>query len=78
MPELKIDPADIQNGKVWIVKLLTAAGMAPSNSEARRLIQQGGVTLDGEKISDPSANIEVKNGQVLRAGKLKFARIAIP
>ncbi len=78
MPELKIDAADIQNGRVWIVKLLTAAGMAPSNSEARRLIQQGGVTLDGQKISDPSANIEVKNGQVLRAGKLKFARIAIP
>ena len=77
MPELKIDAADIHDGKVWIVKLLTAAGMAQSNGEARRLIQQGGVTLDGQKISDPSANIEVKSGQVLRAGKLKFARIAI-
>ena len=77
MPELKIEPIDIQNGKVWIVKLLVSAGMAPSNSEARRLVQQGGVTIDGEKICDPSANIEVKSGQVLRAGKLKFARIVV-
>lgn len=78
MPELKIDAADMRDGKVWIVKLLTEAGMAPSNSEARRLVQQGGVTLDGQRISDPSANIEVRTGQVLRAGKLRFARIAIP
>lgn len=77
MPELKIEEIDIQAGKVWIVKLLTMAGMAPSNSEARRLVQQGAVSVDGEKVSDPSANIEVKNGQVLRAGKLKFARIVL-
>jgi tyrosyl-tRNA synthetase len=76
MPE--VDATDLlQDGKVWIVKLLTAANMAPSNSEARRLVQQGGVTIDGEKVSDPSANIEIKAGQVLRAGKLKFSRIRL-
>ncbi len=76
MPEVGV--ADImEDGKVWIVKLLAAANMAPSNSEARRLVMQGGVTIDGEKISDPKANIEVKDGQVLRAGKLKFARIKL-
>lgn len=74
MPEVSV--VDImEDGKVWIVKLLTTANMAPSNSEARRLVMQGGVTIDGEKVSDPKANIEVKDGQVLRAGKLKFARI---
>lgn len=77
MPEIKIRRADMQDGRLWIVKLLVSAGMAPSNSEARRLVQQGGVTIDGEKITDPSANIEVKNGQVLRAGKLKFAKIVV-
>ncbi len=77
MPELKISAADITDGKVWIIKLLTMAAMTPSNSEARRLVQQGGVTIDGEKITDPSTNIEVKDGQVIKAGKLKFARIKL-
>ncbi|OFX15600.1 MAG: tyrosine--tRNA ligase [Armatimonadetes bacterium RBG_16_58_9] len=75
MPELRINPADLEEGKIWVVKLLTSADMASSNSEARRLIQQGGVTLDGEKISDPHASVEPKDGQVLRMGKLKFARL---
>jgi len=77
MPLFELAQADLENGKAWIVKLLVGAGMAPSNSEARRLVQQGGVTLDGEKVTDPRANLEVKDGQVLRAGKLKFAEIRI-
>jgi tyrosyl-tRNA synthetase len=51
------------------------AGFAHTNSEARRLIEQGGVTLDGEKVTNPNAELELKSGQVLRAGKLKFGRI---
>ncbi|MCE5200013.1 MAG: tyrosine--tRNA ligase [Armatimonadota bacterium] len=76
MPELKLSD-ELTDGKVWIVKMLVMAGMVPSNSEARRLVQQGAVSIDGEKVSDPSANIEVKDGQVLRAGKLKFARLTL-
>ncbi|MHB9038510.1 MAG: tyrosine--tRNA ligase [Armatimonadota bacterium] len=76
MPE--VDAADLlEDGRVWIVKLLTVANMAPSNSEARRLVQQGGVTIDGKKVADPLAKLEVEDGQVLRAGKLKFARIRL-
>jgi tyrosyl-tRNA synthetase len=45
---------------------------AGSNGEARRLIQQGGLTIDGEKITDPGAEIEPKDGQIVRAGKLKY------
>jgi tyrosyl-tRNA synthetase len=77
MPELRVSQADLEDGKIWVVKLLTSADMAPSNSEARRLVQQGGVTLDGDKISDPRASVEPRDGQVLRAGKLKFARIKV-
>jgi len=58
-----------------VVKLLTAAGFAPTNSEARRLVQQGAVTLDGERVSDPMAEIEVTDGQVVKVGKLKFGKI---
>ena len=65
----------VKDGKVWAVKLILTARMAPSGSEARRLIAQGGVTLDGEKISDPDASVEIRPGMVLKVGKRKFARL---
>lgn len=77
MPEVVLAASDLVDGAIWIVKLLVAAGMAPSNSEARRLVQQGAVTVDGEKVTDPSVNWTPNTGQVLRAGKLKFARIRV-
>lgn len=77
MPEVVLASGDLENGAIRIVKLLIQAGMAPSNSEARRLVQQGAVTIDGEKVVDPTASIEAKDGQVLRAGKLRFARIKL-
>jgi tyrosyl-tRNA synthetase len=41
----------------------------PSRSEARRLVEQGGVELDGKKVTDPKAVIDVKDGMILRVGK---------
>ena len=64
-----------RDGKVWIVRLLVIAGFAPSNSEARRLVEQGAVTLDDERITDVNAELLLKKGQVLRVGKLRFGRI---
>jgi tyrosyl-tRNA synthetase len=75
MPTCEINDDDLEDGAIRLVKLLITAGMATSNSEARRLIQQGAVTIDGEKLTDPLAAIQPCDGQVLRAGKLKFARI---
>lgn len=77
LPEILLQRSELQDSKIWIVRLLVKSGMAPSNSEARRLIQQGAVTLDGTKITDPNANIEIADGQVLRVGKLRFGRIKI-
>ncbi|MDH7480811.1 MAG: tyrosine--tRNA ligase [Armatimonadota bacterium] len=71
-------PASIlKDGKIWMPRLIVLAGFAPSNSEARRLIQQGAVTLDGKRIDDPNAEISIQTGQVLRVGKLRFGRIVI-
>lgn len=75
MPEVLLTQDDLDDGKIWIVKLLAKAEMAPSNSEARRLVQQGAVTLDGDKVSDPTATLAIADGQVLRAGRLRFARL---
>jgi tyrosyl-tRNA synthetase len=77
MPEIQLAAEDLEDGKIRAVRLLAKGEMAPTSSEARRLIQQGGVTIDGEKITDPAASVEVKDGQVLRVGKLKFARIRV-
>lgn len=75
IPEIKVPESDIKDGKVWIVKLLSIAGFAPTNSEARRLVQAGAVTIDGEKVTDPTAEVEVRDGAILKVGKLKFGRI---
>jgi tyrosyl-tRNA synthetase len=57
-----------------IIDLIMAANLAPSKSEARRLVQQGGVKLDDEKIDKVDAVIPAKSA-VLRVGKLKFVRL---
>jgi tyrosyl-tRNA synthetase len=56
--------------------MLVDAGMVKSNSEARRLIEQGGVSIDGQRVNDPTANITLHAPVVLKAGKRQFARIS--
>ena len=62
---------------IGILDLIDSLKLAPSRSEARRLVQQGGVTLDGEKISDHMAEITPRDGAVLRVGKRKFVRLRV-
>ncbi len=71
-------PADVaQGGKIWLPRLLTALGLAPSNGEARRLIEQGGVRLDDVVVADPGVELEsaTLSGCVLQVGKRKFVRL---
>ncbi len=65
----------LENDEIWIVKLIKLAGMASSNSEARRLIQQGAVKIDGEKIGDIDKNIKADKEFILQVGKRRFAKI---
>jgi tyrosyl-tRNA synthetase len=62
---------------VGILDLIDSLKLAPSRSEARRLVQQGGVTIDGEKISDHTVEITPRDGVVLRVGKRKFVRLRV-
>jgi tyrosyl-tRNA synthetase len=66
-----------EEGEIAIPQVLKAAGLTASTSEAMRMIEQGGVKLDGEKISDK--NLRLKRGQtvVLQVGKRKFARVIV-
>jgi len=60
-----------------LLTIITSLKFTPSNGEARRLIQQGGVTIDGKQVSDPTLEITFEAGysKVLKVGKRKFARI---
>jgi len=70
MPEFAVS-----GEKIRISKLLLDSGLCASGGEAKRLIQGGGVTLDGEKVASPETEVEIADGQVLRAGKRKFLRL---
>jgi tyrosyl-tRNA synthetase len=61
-----------------IVELVCEAGFAKSKSEARRLVSQNAVSLDDAKVSDVNAEVEVRDGAVLRVGKRRFARLGRP
>ncbi len=62
---------------VWVPKLLVSIGLAKSNGEARRLIEQGGVSIDGERLSDPAREIPAaaSGSHLIKVGKRHFVRV---
>lgn len=76
MPSTDLTSADFEDGSIKILELLKKCGLIPSNGEGRRLIQQGGVSVDGEKVTDVFADIPVsafeKGYVVIKKGKKVF------
>lgn len=77
MPEYRVPAGDLEDGRAWIVALVTGSGGASSNSEARRLIRGGGVKLNDERIDDETAKVPVRTGDVLQVGKRHFAKLVV-
>ncbi|MGN0342173.1 MAG: tyrosine--tRNA ligase [Roseburia sp.] len=79
MPVTEITEADLKDGIIDIMGLLVAAGLCPTRSEARRAVEQGGVTVNGEKVTDVKTTYtpDAINAEefVLRRGKKKFCKI---
>ena len=80
MPTTELSDSDFTDGKINIVDLLVKASLAPSKSEARRNVMQGGVTVDGEKVSDTAFEIScddiaAKGEIVVKRGKKAFRKI---
>jgi tyrosyl-tRNA synthetase len=65
--------------RLGIVRLVKEVGLAPSTSEARRLVEAGAVAVDGERVSDPKAEIEASVGRelLLRVGKRNYLRVRV-
>ena len=74
MPEITVQAPE---GGILIAQLLKQAGLTPSTSEAQRMIDQGGVKLDGERVSDKALRIPAGRALVAQVGKRKFARVTI-
>lgn len=77
IPDAVVPADEAPGGKIRLVRLLVIAGLAESNGEARRLISQGGVTVDSGKIHDKDATVDVRDGLVIRAGRRRFARVKL-
>ncbi len=73
----EIESFALEAERVALVPLLVRAGMAPSNSEARRLIAGGGVKIDGETVNDAALEFEPRTGMVLQVGKRRFIKLDV-
>ena len=61
----------------WHRATIKASGVTPSTSEAIRMIEQGGVKIDGEKVSDKGLTLRVSASAAFQVGKRKFARVVL-
>ena len=80
IPTAEIAEADLIDGAIDILSILLKAGLVPSKSEARRAVEQGGVTVEGEKVTDIKATYTaetLKNGIVVRRGKKAFKKVVL-
>ena len=80
MPSTQLDAALVKDGAVGLLAAMVAAGLCGSNREARQLVQQGGVLVDGEKITDPKAVLTVdalSKGVVIKKGKKVYHKVAL-
>ncbi len=71
----KIPELVLKEDSIWIVKLLVLSKTASSNSEARRLIEQGGVKIDNQRIESQEFNLSLEQEHILKVGKRKFLKI---
>lgn len=77
IPEVVLGKGELENGKLWIVKLLTRLDLVPSNGEARRMVGQGAVKIDGQKVEGAGVDVDVTDGMIVQVGKRKFARVRV-
>jgi tyrosyl-tRNA synthetase len=70
-----IEEFKITGNEIGIIDLILKVKFASSKGEAKRLVTQGGVSLNGDKISDPVTKLKIENGMILKVGKRKFIKL---
>lgn len=64
-----------EGATMWLPRVMTMARLARSHSEAKRLIEHGGVTIDGRRVTDPNLELSIEKGYLVRVGPRRFKRI---
>ena len=79
VPTVELDSSELADGALNILDLLVKAGLAPSKSEARRNVTQGGVSVDGEKVTDAAAliSLDKADGVMVRRGKKAYKKVIV-
>ena len=80
MPSTVLDAGLVKDGSVGLLAAMVAAGLCASNREARQLVQQGGVLVDGEKVTDPKTALSeeaLRNGVVIKKGKKFYHKVML-
>ena len=80
MPSTQLSADLVKEGKVGLLAAMVAAGLCASNREARQLVQQGGVLVDGEKVTDPKAVLSaeaLQTGVVIKKGKKVYHKVTL-
>jgi len=80
MPTYVLSDEDFTEGSIDIISVLMAAGLVPSRSEGRRAVEQGGVSVDGEKVTDIKASYakeQFTDGVVVKRGKKNFRKVTL-
>ena len=75
--EFEVSADLLEDGEIWIIKLIVEAGMASSNNEARRTVQGGGVKIDDVRVDDADSRVKLTDGMILRVGKRKFRQLRL-
>ena len=77
VPDYVLDCNELEDGLIWLPKLLTLAGLVSGTSEGKRMVKQGAVRINDERVNDPDLRFMPEDGSIIKAGKRKFARVVL-
>jgi tyrosyl-tRNA synthetase len=77
VPRIELSKEKLTGGRMWVVSLVSELGLAKSNAEARRLVSQGAVYLDGRRMNNIEAEVHVRDEMIVQVGRRRFARVKL-
>ncbi|MEI6846255.1 MAG: tyrosine--tRNA ligase, partial [Candidatus Firestonebacteria bacterium] len=77
IPEAAIPAELIKDGKIWIINLLMQLNAVTNKTEAKRLVEQGGVYINDVRVEKPDTDVAIKSGDILKAGKRKYFKLRV-
>lgn len=77
IPVVTVEESELQDSEIGILRLCVIAGLAQTNGEARRLIQNSGIRLDGEVVSDARLQLNLSEPRILQRGRDKFVQVVL-